>query len=153
MRTVKSDEPEVTPMAAISITPANVLPSKDAKFLDAQAYETILQGQAIAYLEPPSDTASVPFVRLADAGVYYRVIGVAATGASAIQPVKVILKDPALGLGGTIAPGDVAYVGVTPGSITVTYADLTSGKFVSVLGVGVGNNKLNLDPVRADIAK
>lgn len=140
-------------MAAVPITAANVVPSQDAQFLDAIAYETMTQGQAVAYLEPASDTATAPYVRLADAAVYYRVIGVVASGASANQPVKVILKDKAMALGGTIAAGDVAYVGPTPGSITVTYADILTGKFVSVLGIGVGGNKINLNPVRADAPK
>ncbi len=153
MRTVKSEKEEITPMANVSITAANVVPSKDAKYLDAIAYETITQGQPVAYLEPPSDTASVPFVRLADFTTYYKVIGIAAGGASPNQPLKVILKDPALQPGYTIAAGDVAYVGTAAGSITITYADIVSGKFVSVLGIGIGSNKINLNPVRSDTPK
>ena len=107
----------------------------------------------MAYLEPQPDTATLPFVRLADAGTFYKVIGVAATGGSAGQPMKIILSDPSLAIGATVAAGDVVYLGVTPGALTVTYADITTGKFVATLGVGIGGNKINFLPVRANVVK
>lgn len=140
-------------MAAITITPASVIPSAGAKLQDCQAYETITQGQCVAYIEPQPESVSAPFVRLADATTYYKVCGIAATGGSANQPMKIIKSDPALALGGTVAAGDVAYLGITPGTITVTYADLTTGKFVSTLGVGIGSNKINFNPVSAGVPK
>jgi hypothetical protein len=91
-------------------------------------------------------------VRLADATVNYKVIGIAATGAAAGQPVKIILIDPSLAMGVSVA-GDVLYLGPAAGTITSTYADLTTGKFVAVLGIGIGGGKVNFDPLRADVAK
>lgn len=148
-------------MANLTITPASVIPSIGADYLDALAYETIAQGAPVALVDPPVVGTAQSSVRLADATLQYKVIGIAANGASAGQPVKVILRDPALALGVTVA-GDVVLLGATNG-LTVTPADITTGKYVAVVGVGIGGGKINMGgtfatgklvgPVRADVPK
>lgn len=146
MSTQKESPPEVTPFTSITITAAQVVPSVDAVFQDGVAFETITQGQAVCL-----DVTNL--IRLADATVNYRVIGLAANAASVGQPIKVLISDPALALGTTVNAGDILYLGPTAGSITITYADLTVGKYVAVIGVGIGANKVNFKVTRADVPK
>lgn len=142
---------------AITVPAGTVIPSVAAMLQDFMAFEAINQGQPVALIDPTlglsvASGSGVPTVRLADASVIYKVIGRAATAALAGQPIKVITSDPALGIGGVVA-GDVLYLGVTSGALTITYADLVATKFVAVIGIGIGAGKLNMKIVRADVAK
>jgi hypothetical protein len=156
-------EGEVTPLTDVTQTPANVLASPGAEFLqgDVIAFETIAQGQPVALAA--TSTGAQPVVRLADASVYYQLVGIAANGASAGQPMRVITRDPSINLGITVAAGDVVYLSPNAGKLTITYADLVATKFVAVIGVGIGGSKVNMGGtqyngkpigvIRADVAK
>lgn len=151
--------PKPEQQTSITITPAQVVPSTAAKFMDAVAYETMTAGQPVCVVSPSLAIASagnMPTVRLAGAGTgQYAVIGIAANGASLGQLVKVILSDPLLQLATAAPPaiGDVVYLGTTAGSLTVTYADIVAGMYVAVIGVGAQIGKINLNIVAANAPK
>lgn len=144
---------------SITITPASVVPSNGAEFFDAIAYEAITAGQPVALVPATSAIASIsntPTVRLAGASTgQYMVAGIAANNASPGQPVKIIQSDPALQIATSSPPaiGDVLFLGPTAGSLTVTQADITTGMYVVVLGVGVAIGKINLDITGAGAPK
>ena len=141
-------------MAAISITAASVLPSSSADIKTYTAGAAITAGQAVY-----QDTDLT--IKLADAdgaSPLYKVIGIAACGAAAGQPVSVCLRDPDFTLGGTVAAGAIVITHTTAGAVCVVdESDLqpTTGWRVAVLGVGIGSNKINLFPAvqcRSDVA-
>lgn len=155
--------------AAVSVTAASVVPSTQAIYLagDHYAAVTITSGQVV-YVDSSvaNPTAATPDIKLASAsgtGDAKKVIGFAVSGGSAGQPVKVVIRDPDLTVGGTVAAGDVVYLHTAAGSITTTYGDIGTGQFVCVLGVGTGSNHMNfgatqhasnfIGVIRADVAK
>lgn len=155
MENTKSGDKTVTPFASLTVPAASVVPSIQAKLQDCIAFEAITQGQPVAFADPQFSYASAGgqlTVRLADATTNFKVAGLAATAGLPGQPIKVIISDPLLAIGGVVI-GDVVYLGVTPGSLTVTYADITSGKVVQVLGVGIAVGKINMQITRSDTAK
>jgi len=131
--------------ADISITPASVIPSAKARFSQQTAGVTITAGQVV-YLDTVSGT-----VKLAKANVaspVNSVFGIAATNASANQPVVIITSDPALAIGGTVASGATVWLsGTNTGGETSTFADLVTGWTIIVLGVGNGSNSINFNPL------
>jgi hypothetical protein len=149
---------------AISITAANFVPSANAVFLPGKnlAGETLTAGQAV-YLDTAVaiTTGQVKKASAIGTGLSTQVIGFAANGASLGQPVRIVIRDPGLTLGGTVTAGCVIYLG-TAGAVTLTYADLTTGGFVAILGVGINATKINfggtklnnnfMGVVRADVA-
>ncbi len=131
---------------AISITAANFVPSANAVYLPGKNYAgaTLTAGQAVYLDTTVSVTAGQ--VKLASAtgsGLAVNVIGFAANGAAAGQPVKVLIRDPALAIGGAVTAGCIILLHTTAGSITLTAADLTTGGYVCVLGVGISTTKIN----------
>lgn len=133
--------------ADISITAANVVPSAKARFSQQTAGVTITAGQVV-YLDTVSGTVKLAKANIAAPG--NAVFGIAATNASANQPVVIITSDPALAIGGTINAGTVCWLSVVnAGGISSTTADDVSGGTMTrvVLGVGTGSNAINFSPV------
>jgi hypothetical protein len=134
--------------ADISITAGSVVPSVNAKFKSGTAGATITAGQPV-YLDTTTNT-----YKLADANgasPLYKVEGIAVNGASTNQPVLVCWQDPSFTLGGTVAAGTIVVASATAGSVAPA-ADVVTGWFTTVLGVGIGSNKINLNITRADVA-
>src|SRR6516165_5093860 len=134
---------------ALTQTPANVVPSASVVYLQGDHYAigTIAAGQPVYYStavsNPSPTTPDIGLANAAGTGDSVKVIGVAAGGASAGQPIKVITRDPALKLGVTNVAGDVIYLGITAGALTSTYADLVAGNYVCVLAVGTASGTVN----------
>lgn len=150
---------------AISITAANFLPSSAAVYLPGRNYAgaTITAGQAV-YLDT-TVAVSAGQVKLASAtgsGLATQVIGLAANGASAGQPIKILIRDPSLTLGGAVTAGCIVILHTTAGAVTLTAGDVTTGGYVAVLGVGISTTKINfggtkntnnfMGVIRADVA-
>jgi hypothetical protein len=131
--------------ADISITAANVVPSSKARLSTQTAGATITAGQVV-YLDPVSGTVKLSKANVASP--VNSVFGIAATNASANQPVVIITSDPALAIGGTIASGGTVWMsGTNAGGMTSTFADLVTGWTIIVLGVGNGSNAINFNPL------
>lgn len=141
----------LTSAADISITAASVVPSSAAKFITKIAGATITAGQPVY-----EDTGDSNKVKLADtdsATALARVcLGIAATGASAGQPVRIIREDPALTIGATVAIGDILILSGTAGGICPA-ADAATGDYVTFLGVASSTTVINFKPVHSGAAK
>ncbi len=131
-------------MSAVSITAANVAPSSAASPRKiAIAGVAITAGQLI-YL----DTADSNKAKLADADADATsvVAGIAINNAAAGQPVAYIEEDSNFTIGGTVTAGVAYFLGLAGGDI-VPYADIATGDFVTVIGVGKTGNKLHFKPL------
>lgn len=160
--------PAFSPVAnatAISVTAGSFVPSANAKYLPGKNYagETLTAGQAVYLDTTLAVTAGqVKKASATGTGLAINVIGFAANGAAAGQPVKVVIRDPALTLGGAVTAGAIILLHTTAGAVTLTAGDVTSGGYVCVLGVGISTTKINfggtktgndyLGVIRADVA-
>jgi hypothetical protein len=129
-------------MADISITAGSVLPSSSASLAEGTAGVTITAGQAV-YLDAATGT-----IKLADNDVSAAVataLGIAVNGASAGQPVKYATRDPQFTLGGTIASGVAVFLTSVAGGIGLA-AEVGASDYGVFLGVGIGTNRINLNP-------
>ena len=148
-------------MAALTITPAQVIPSSGAQIRTGTvgAATTITAGQAV-YLDSATST-----ILLADSdasATTAAIVGIALCGASTGQVVRYVTEDPALVLGAgcgttdSMAIGDVIYLfDTTAGGLTKTYADLESGDYVTVVGVCTvaASATINMKLISAGAAK
>lgn len=139
-------------MAALSITAASVIPSANAVVAIGTAGATITAGQTL-YI----DTADSNKLKLYDAdgsATTSTMAGIALCGASSGQQVRYVTQDPALVLGCTMAVGDTLWGSDTAGGITSTAADLTTGDYVTCIGVcTVANSTINMKMIPAGAAK
>ena len=133
-------------MAAISITASSVLKSATGQLQNGVAGTTITAGQAL-YI----DTSDSNKLKLADANgtaPANTFAGLALNSASAGQPVSYCPSDAGgFTFGGTVLAGDTIWLHTTPGAITKTFADLTSGCTAIALGVATSTTAFNLNPV------
>jgi hypothetical protein len=129
-------------MADISITAGSVLPSSAASLASGTAGEAITAGQAV-YV----DSTDSGKIKLADNDVLAKIgcVGIALNGASAGQPVDYCTRDPQFTLGGTIASGVSVFLTSVPGGIGLV-AEVGSADYGVFLGIGVGSNKIFLNP-------
>ncbi len=134
-------------MGAISITAASVLASTSSRRTEYIAAEAIAAGQAV-YITT-SGTAGLCDADFS-AGAKANCVGIACDSAPAAgQSVIVATYDTQFTLGGTIAAGVPVFSSATAGGITSTAADNSSGVFTCFLGIGIGSNKIWLQPVYA----
>ena len=130
-------------MADISITAASVLKSANGQPIPATCGQAITAGQAI-YV----DTGNV--LKLSDANgaaAARTCAGIALNGGATGQPASYVRSDAAFVLGGTGTSGLPAFVSETPGGITMTPADVTTGSTGILLGIFNTDGTLNLSPV------
>jgi len=128
-------------MAALTITPAQVIPSSGAQIRTGVvgALTTITAGQLV-YLDTATSTI---LLSDSDASAGSAVVaGIALGGASTGQVVRYVTEDPALVLGAgtaatdSIVVGTVIYNSPTAGGLTKTFADFTgSNDYISVIGI------------------
>lgn len=127
-------------MSDITVTDASVLASSSAVIQRAIAGAAIERGQPI-YLDASDNYEAKPAD--ADAAASAAAVGIALNQADAGQPVEYVTEDPGFTPGGTTVPGTIYVVSTGAGGIA-PWADLGSGDFVTVLGVGLASNKLHL---------
>lgn len=133
-------------MAALTITVGQVISPTDGSgnFTSGTAGVDITAGQSV-YLDSATNT-----IKLADSNASQataQAIGIATHGALTGQPIRVQGGRGGyltLGAGAAPAVGMVYMVGATAGSI-VPHADLTTGDYATVLGVGASSNRIQLD--------
>jgi hypothetical protein len=128
-------------MADISIAAANVVRGTGAKIETGIAGATITAGQTVY-----KDTADGDKYKPADADAGTATIrttrGIALNGASNNQPLAIQVEG-LITIGGTVAVGGVYVQSDTAGGI-MPAADLESGDYVTVLGVGVSATQIDL---------
>lgn len=134
-------------MAALTQDATLFRPSADAQYTN-QRYvfgATVAAGQP-CYLDASN------LIQLADADASALAsahVGLAELSGSAGQSGRLVISDPNLVLGSTLAIGDNVWVFTTAGQITKTAADLGSGKGTSHLGVAKSTTVLNYRPLSA----
>lgn len=131
-------------MAALTITASSVLKSPTGSRSNGIAGEAITQGQAV-YVRSDGK------IGLSDANgtsPANTCAGLAENAASTGQPVNYVGIDTAgFAIGATVLAGDMIWVHTTPGAITKTFADLTSGCTVIPLGSMLSTTTLALQPL------
>ena len=112
--------------------------------------ETITQGQAVWLRGGASVKVLVKSDLLADATTQYKVIESGIGGVSGPTNQGDSTSDPALALGANDSSGRRRGTRADSGQHNYhILRDLTVGKYVALLGVGIGGNKINLKVTRA----
>jgi hypothetical protein len=137
----------------LSITAANVKIGTDTtvvRYKDAIAGATITAGQVVY-----SDDSDSGRIKLADANgtaAQANVLGIAAHGASADQPIRVIISDPSFRPGATLSLTEQIYIlSATPGGIAPA-SDATTGWVKVVLFVANTTSVANFRPLHGTAA-
>lgn len=127
--------------AAMSITPASVLPGVGAKTKGAVSGGTLTAGTVVY-----EDAADSKKLKLADADAEASAVvkGIALNGASNGQPVDILTEGP-ITIGGTVIIGVPYFLHTTAGGIGVL-GDLTTGDYVTYLGVGISATQIYFKP-------
>jgi len=131
-----------------SVTSSSVIPSSDATISRGTAGAAITAGQAVC-----KDTDGT--IKLCDSnasGNLHIFAGIAVNSASVGQPVLYCNADPTgFTPGFTVAAGAVVIVSAVAGNLCPV-ADLTTGDYLVVVGVGIGSNKIILQPLSTGVA-
>ena len=134
-------------MADLSITAANVVPDATATLVDGTFGATFTAGQT-GYLDSTTNTW-----KLADANASStlgNLDGVSMNGGASGQPGK-FLTDGDYTCGGTSVVGTVYVLSATPGGIAPV-ADLASGWYTNILGVGISATKIRVKRLKSGVA-
>ncbi len=123
-------------MPAFTITSANVRKSSSGSIFIGTAGENVVAGQPLYY-----DSVNVLY-KLANALTNNPVAGIAVDSANTNQDVVICTRDPNFSPGYPIVAGNIALLGNVAGAIQ-PYEDRTTGWYVTALGVGIGQNRVN----------
>lgn len=131
-----------TRAADLSLTAASFVPSTAAVFQQGTAGATITAGQPVCL-----NAATKRYV-LADADDADKllVLGLAAHGASAGQPLSIVTEDPDLTLGATLSMSAPIYVLSSVAGAIAPSADIGAGEYPIVLLVAKSTTKCVLKP-------
>lgn len=135
-------------MSDVSITAANVIADSGANITTGTAGATITAGQAVY-----RDANDSNKIKLADANASLTAataVGIALHGATAGQPIS-YMTSGTLTVGGTVAAGLIYVVSATAGGIAPS-ADLTTGWYTHILGVGISTTKMTMGLQSAGVA-
>jgi hypothetical protein len=135
-------------MADLVITAANVVAGAGAKTLHGIAGATVTAGQVV-YRDP---TTRKFLLADADSGTAAarEPAGIALNGASLNQPLTIITEGD-INLGATLTVGATYYLSGTAGGIAPA-ADVSTGEFVTVLGVASATNNLDMKMIVSGVA-
>lgn len=128
-------------MANLTIVAANVVKGDTAQTKDGIAGATITAGQVV-FLNPTTkrwglaDNNSVTASERA-------AVGIALNSSSTGQPLEVQVAGT-VNLGATLVVGTTYYLSDIPGAIAPA-ADLTTGEYVTIIGVAVSASMLAMD--------
>ena len=127
-------------MAALTITAANLGVGSGAQVQSYEVGAAVSHGQVIYY-----DTANSDH-RLADADALgtAKATAISITAASADGDFVIAIKRGPLVLGAILTKGTEYYLGTTAGTI-VPKGDLTTGDFVTRLGIATSTSVLEVD--------
>lgn len=137
-------------MAAYSLTASSVVPSAAAKYL-----APVVAGAAITAGQPVYvDTSGLAQLSDCNASAAAAdVQGLAAHNVAAGQPLLICYEDPSWTHGlAAVTAGLPIFNGGTAGTL-VPPADLTTGDYVSLLGIAISATKMSLRLVKSGVAK
>lgn len=136
-----------TPLGAadFSVTAATVLASTSGQVSEGVAGAAITAGQVV-YADA-ADSGKIKLADNNDTAVKSIVKGIAITSApGAGQPVKYCTKDASFTPGFTVAAGQPVFLSGTAGGLC-PFADLSAPMVGVFVGIGIGANKINLQPI------
>ena len=134
-------------MADITITASGFIPGANAKLKQYIAGETVTQGQTL-YLKSSDNRLYKADADLsAEAAL---VVGLAANGASAGQPVDYVYEDDDLTVGATLTMANVYVASGNAGGIA-PFADFANGDYLTVLLVPKSTTKAVLKLTAAGV--
>jgi len=135
-------------MADNVINPANVLSSgPNATVGRGIAGASLTAGQWL-YQDPTEGTYKPGSAN--GPSPAFKFAGIAQHASSPGQPIQFVIQDSAFQPGFPIAAGDSVITSANPGAIAPE-TDKVSGWYVTNLGVGSGNDKINLNPTAAGV--
>lgn len=126
-----------------SVTAANVLQSAAARLARVILGAAGARGQPV-YLDP-SDSNSAKLCD-ADAEASAEIFGILLNTGDDGQLADVVLEDPDFNPGFTCVLGEIYVLSTTAGAICLK-SDLATGDYVTVVGVGNANGRLNYKPI------
>jgi hypothetical protein len=132
-------------MSDISITPASFVPSANATIIQGIAGATLTRGQPV-YLDAATGTYKL---YVATSITTDGLAGLMCEDVAINQPCLVLVKDPALVLGGTLVTGDTVWTSLS--GLTKTIADLVSTWRIWVAGVATSSTVMNFSPVKGGV--
>lgn len=137
-------------MTALNQTAANVVVYGSPAIVHGTAGGTITAGMPI--YKDASDSNKYKAAR-ANAATTALCFGIALNGASAGQPLAVLrAADSVINLGATVAAGIVYCVSDAVAGQIVPSADLGSGDYTSVLGIGINTTHVQLNINNSGVA-
>ena len=137
-------------MADHVVTAANVLKSNNGSVRNGTAGVAITAGDAL-YFDTATGTYKLYDANGGSADVR-KFAGVALNTAAAGQPIALCEEDADFTPGFAVSEGDVVIGSATAGKLCPV-ADAASGHYVTVVGIGKGNNKMVLRKVESGAAK
>lgn len=136
-------------MADLSITAASVLKGTGATTESLIAGAAITAGQSL--YKDASDSNKVKLTDADSATAAARVFfGIALNSAASGQPV-VVQTGGIITIGATVAVGVAYYLSDTAGGIC-PFADLESGDYPTIIGIGVSTTAIKIGPLAAEVA-
>lgn len=135
-------------MADVAVTATSVVPASDTLYADGILGATVTAGQTV-YLDSATNTYKLADADLSSAAA--ATAGIAMNGGATGQPVKVAV-------GGSINPGFTVGIGsiyiqsATAGGIAPV-ADLASGGYPVIVGIGTTASNLKLSMFKGGVAK
>lgn len=127
----------------LSLTATSVVPSVRAISRTAVAGETITAGKLVY------KSATDGKIYLCDCdsatSAVRAVLGIAVVTAGTGTVCTYVIEDPELTIGGTVSAGVIYVLSATAGGIAPA-ADLTTGWFTQVIGVGISSTKIAFNP-------
>jgi hypothetical protein len=129
-------------MPALSPTPENVgINSASADVLIVQAGEAITQGQPVYQSSVDEKYYRCDSNASEEAA---QCVGIATSPAAADGDYVTICRSGIINLGATLTQAEAYAVGATAGSVVPT-SDLTTGDYITLLGVAISTSELLLD--------
>jgi hypothetical protein len=137
-------------MADLSITASAVVPASNAVIDGSRIAGAACNAGYAIYLDAYDAWKAKQY----DANVSgkTRLYGIAVSSAESGQPVMIQVGGD-LTQDATIAAGSIVYGSATSGGFTITTGDLSAGAHVSILGVGIGSNKIRVRVTNSMAAK
>lgn len=135
-------------MAALTINSQNVIRSAFGQPFTGTAGQNITAGQPV-YLD--TVTSTYKLANAVGASPLNIVAGIAVASANTNQDLWMCARDPNFSPGYAINAGNMAILGNVAGQIN-DVADRATGWYVTVLGVGIGSNRLNLSLTGSNIS-
>lgn len=133
--------------ADYTVTATSVLASSDSSVTKGTAGATITTGQSLA---KAADGTLILFDSNASAPAN-KFFGIALNGGASGQPILYATADSSFTPGFTVAAGAVVIGSATAGGLCPV-ADLATGHYLTIVGVGIGSNKIKLAPLFSGVA-